>query len=79
MSEIHGSFVTEIDGVRFYTDGYQMSGNSFSARVGVYSFSAVNDSISDTWDTSLKLTTAFPIVNCRFARQCSHRCEQKHF
>jgi hypothetical protein len=49
MAEPNGAFITEIDGVKFYTDRVVKGDLTFSARVGVFEVSTTYDVYSGTW------------------------------
>ena len=48
MGYVNGTFVTEVDGVEYYTDGVKHSGSSFSANIAFIDYSREYDQIIDT-------------------------------
>ena len=63
MAEINGTFVTEIDGIQFYTDGIIHSGGSINVNIAYIDFSREWDNITDTGSWQIGASTGFPIVN----------------
>ena len=62
-SGVNGTFVTEIDGVEFYTDGIRHGGTFFTASIAYIDFSREYDSISDTGAWTIGASTDFPVAN----------------
>ena len=60
---VRGTFVTEIDGVQFYTDGIKHSGTSFSASIAYIDASYDYDGITDEGVWQLGASSRFPIAN----------------
>ena len=63
MADVDGTFVTEIDGVEYYTDGVKHSGSSFSANIAYIDFSREYDQITDTGAWTVGASTKNPVVN----------------
>ncbi|MCK8485485.1 hypothetical protein MUY21_15695 [Aliiroseovarius sp. S2029] len=63
MGEVNGTFVTEVDGVRYYTDGIKHQGTSFSVSVAYVDFSHEYDAISDTGGWEVGASTRNPVFN----------------
>mmetsp|Transcript_18351 Transcript_18351/g.29537 ORF Transcript_18351/g.29537 Transcript_18351/m.29537 type:complete len:512 (+) Transcript_18351:1054-2589(+) len=62
-SGVNGTFVTEIDGVEFYTDGVIHSGSSFQVSIAYVDFAREYDSISNTGSWTIGASSRFPIAN----------------
>ena len=62
-SGVNGTFVTEIDGVEFYTDGVKHSGTSFTVSIAYVDFAREYDSISSTGAWAVGASSRFPIAN----------------
>jgi len=62
-SGVKGTFVTEIDGVEFYTDGIRHGGTFFTVSIAYIDFSREYDSISDTGAWTIGASTDFPVAN----------------
>ena len=62
-SGVNGTFVTEIDGVEFYTGGIRHGGTFFTASIAYIDFSREYDSISDTGAWTIGVSTDFPVAN----------------
>lgn len=62
-SGVNGTFVTEIDGVEFYTDGIRYGGTFFTLSIAYIDFSREYDGISDTGAWTIGASTDFPVAN----------------
>lgn len=63
MGHVNGTFVTEVDGVEYYTDGVKHSGSSFSANIAFIDYSREYDQITDTGAWTVGASTKNPVVN----------------
>lgn len=57
MADINGSFITEIDGTKFYTDGIIHSNISISANVAFIQFGGQKNTIDGSWSDQYGLTS----------------------
>lgn len=63
MSGVNGTFVTELDGVEYYTDGVKHAGTSFQVSIAYVDFAREYDSISNSGAWTVGSSSRFPVAN----------------
>ena len=63
MGGVNGTFVAELDGVEYYTDGVKHAGTSFQVSIAYIDFAREFDSISNSGAWTIGASTRFPVMN----------------